>query len=333
MRRALLTATRLGAVAVAVMGFLSCGGAHTADAVRIGGKRLASPTISRWANEIARGATFRGVLPQLPDAREQATALLIEYRWLAGETSDRGIAISDVEAQRALRRREEGAIGGTMGYRAMLKQLGEPEGDALQAVRAELEAERLRETIVDGAEEPTASEIAAYYRNHLMAFRIPEERIFNLAERIDGPAELASAERALIEGHPVVAHAPYEAEFGESLSRDLVRKSVGDKKVAVKTIFSTRVGAIGGPVKFYGHHAVFRVTRIIPGYIKPLKLVRDQIAKQLRKTALAHEHNAFLDAWRAKWTARTECAAGYVVPGCREYDGSHEEEEDPFSLE
>jgi hypothetical protein len=332
MSRARVRFTRLGAAVAAAVIFQACGDAHTSAVVSVGGEAIPRATIGRWADEIARGATFRGVLPQLPNARAQATALLIEYRWLAGEAHNRGMAINDAEARSALRTREEGSVGGSSGYRAMLKQLGEPEGDALLAIRAELTAERLTKKIFDGTPESTASEVAVYYHGHLAEFRVPEERVFNLAERIDGTAELASAERALIAGHPVAAHTPYEAEFGESLSRDLVRKSIGDKKVAVETIFSTPVGMIGGPVKFYGHHAVFRVTRIIPSYLKPLKRVRNQIAKRLRKTTLAREHTAFLDAWRAKWTAKTKCAPGYVVPGCTEYDGPHEEE-DPFTLD
>ena len=327
-----LRSSGLGVVLVAAVALQACGGGHGNEVVSVDGGQISRANIERWGNEVARGATYRGILPQLPDARAQATALLIAYRWLGGEAADRGIAISDSEVRRVLRQREEGAVGGSSGYQAMLKQIGEPEGDALVAVRAELAAEKLEKKIIDVKAEPTASEVDTYYRDHLAMFKVPEERVFNLAERIDGAGELASAKRALMEGHLMAAHAPYEVEFNESLSQDLVEKSVGDKKVAVKAIFSTPVGMFAGPVKFYGHRAVFRVTRIIPGYIKPLRGVRGQIAKQLRNVELAHEHAAFLDAWRAKWTSKTECAAGYVVPGCKEYHGRHEEE-DPFSLE
>jgi hypothetical protein len=317
------------AVAVALLG---CGGSHSGGPVSVGGERISRATIDRWGGEITRGATYRGILPQLPDERAQATALLIEYRWLAGEASDRGIAVTEGEVERALRQREEGAVGGPSGYQAMLEEAGETEGDARVALRAELAAERLGRRIIEGTAEPATSEVETYYRSHLATFKVPEERVFNLAERIDGPAEMVSAKRALTEGHRVAAHTPYEAEFNLSLPRDVVEHSVGDKEVAVRAIFSTPVGSFAGPVKFYGHRAVFKVKRIVPGYIKPLRAVRSQIVKQLRKAALAHAHAAFLDAWRAKWSAETECSAGYVVPGCKEYHGPHEEE-DPFSLQ
>jgi hypothetical protein len=324
----------IGFAFVAALAALSigCGQSHRQAPIVVGEQKLSRTTVVGIADAIERGSTFVWLSPELPTPTEQASALLIRYNWLIGEAADQGVSVSDETASGRLHAREAAYTGGQDVYQAMLRQTGETQAQAQLAVSAEISAERLRQKILRSVPRPGRAAILSYYRSHLSRYRVPGERFFNLAERIDGPAELASARRAMAEGHKIRG-APYEAEFNESLSQDLVAKSVGDKKVVVKAIFSTPPGVVAGPFKFFGHKAIFKVDRVVAGYLKPLSQVSGQIAARLRTEAVARARAKFADGWRSKWTARTECASGYVVPGCREYRGRQVPEEDPLSPE
>jgi hypothetical protein len=71
-----------------------------------------------------------------------------------------------------------------------------------------------------------------------------------------------------------------------------------------------------------GDHSLFEVTRIFPVHYQPLAEVSASIASRLEQQRQHVALASFATAWRAKWTARTSCAAGYVAPTCRQYRGS-----------
>jgi hypothetical protein len=315
----------------------ACGQSDSASPITVSGQRISRATVTGFAGAIRQGAAFALLSPELSGYTQQASALLIRYHWLIGEARDQGLGVSGAEATHALSARAAASLGGATVYRATLGETGETEAQAQLALAAEVSAQRLRQKIVESVPRPTGAQIQSYYRSHLARFRVPEERLFSLAERIDGPAELASARRAMVEGHVAAGH-HYEAEFHELLPRSLVGKPVlsdpdVDRQVVTNAIFSTPLGVVGGPLRYYGEKAIFKVTRIIPGYVKPLSAVSAQIAKQLRGEALASARKSFVERWRSKWTAKTQCASGYVVDGCREYHGRHVSEEDPLSPE
>jgi PPIC-type PPIASE domain len=329
-----LVKTFLGVLMTVGLGstLLACGQSHSANPITVGDQRLSRSEVAGFASAIKGGSTFAWASPELSTYTEQASALLIRYHWLTGEAADQGLAVTDQAASRALDAEEAASLGGEAVYRTTLGQTGETLVQARLVLAAELSAQRLRQKIVRSTPQPTRAQVQFYYRSHLQHFRVQEERFFDLAERIDGPAELAGAKRAFANGYATPG-TPYEVEFGISLSSDLVTKLDGDREAAVRAIFSTRPGVIIGPMPYYGKKAIFKVTRIVPGYQRPFSQVRGQIARKLRSEALLRARTKFIAGWRSKWTSQTECASGYVIYGCMEYHGRHVSEGDPLSPE
>jgi hypothetical protein len=312
---------------------LGCGQSRSGNPIVVGDQQLPRATVAGFAVALERGSTFPWLSPELSTPTRQASALLIRYRWLIGEGADEGVAVSSGAATRALQAKAATSLGGKETFQATLRQTGETEAQAQLVVAAEISAQRLLRRILRSVPRPSRGEVVGYYRSHRARFSVAEERFFDIAERIDGPVELASAKRTLVEEHSVRG-VSYEAEFHESLSRDLIPKLQGDRGAFVRAIFSTRPGVVSGPYKYFGQKAIFKMDRIVPGYVRPLSAVRGQIATRLHDEAIARARAKFVKAWRSKWTARTECTAGYVVPGCKEFHGPlAAEEQDPLSPE
>ncbi|HEX4437185.1 MAG TPA: peptidyl-prolyl cis-trans isomerase [Solirubrobacteraceae bacterium] len=335
--RTLVKASSVTLLAGLVIALSACGQSHKDDPITVRDQSISRAAVTGFAHAIKGGSTFPWLSPELPNDTEQASALLIRYHWLVGEATDEGLTVTAQDTNRALRERASASLGGEAVYRATLGETGETQAQAQLALVAEISAQRLQQKIIRSTPQPTPAEIQAYYQSHTSRFRVPEERIFNLAERIDGPTELASAKDAMNLGHSLSGQS-YEAEFNESLSSSLVAKPIEsspdvDRQVVVNAIFSKPIGVVAGPFPYYGKRAIFKVIRIVPAYERPLAKVTAQIAKQLRSEALSKARTKFVEGWRAKWTARTECASGYVVEGCEEYHGRYLPEDDPLSPE
>ena len=100
-----------------------------------------------------------------------------------------------------------------------------------------------------------------------------------------------------------------------------------------RAIYSARLHALTGPVKINDDFYFFRVRKIVPGRYRPLSSVQAMIRLKGQTASQHRTLAAFVKAWRARWTAKTDCRAGYVVPKCRQYVPSPASpRENPYTL-
>lgn len=314
---------------------LGCGKSESGGPIVVGREAVSRETVGSFAVAIEQGSTLPWLSSELGTPLREASALLIRYHWLIGEAADLGVPVDAATATRALRERGISYPGGESSYEAGLRETGETQAIARLAVAAEIAASRLRQKALKAIPSPQDGAVESYYRHHLARYRVPEERVYDFAERIDGPQEIAGAERAIATNRDVKQPtAPFEAEMNVSMFRGEASESRDrDEKATVEEIFSTRPGILVGPFKFRGHEALFKITRIIRAYVKPLSQVRAGIEALLLRRATARRAARFVADWRAKWTRRTTCAVRYLVPGCRGYRGPEVVEEHPLSPE
>jgi len=244
---------------------------------------------------------------------QRALDFLIVAQWTTQQAEAEHLAPSAAEVKRQVAANE--ASGATA--------ISEPQGGGVHPGAEDMQIEAtavLASAKIRGALAATVhvtpGEIADYYRRHRPAFLIPERRYFDL-DNLHSQAAAIGVKREVESGKDFATM---------SLHEELTHVSGSTPPRAIeRAIFAARPHVLGGPVLLseFDDHSIFEVTRIIPAVYQTLAQVQGAIAAQLtgerRQRALA----AFIASWRARWVARTNCRAGYLVPPCRQYAGSH----------
>jgi foldase protein PrsA len=339
------------AVVAVACALLACGGGGPREAVviRVGDAGIKNATIAHWMSVMAPQHVLpipphyaacisqqRKVKPQSSSAdvqqtcrreyqavRQQALSFLISSRWLTGEAAEQGVGVSAREIDQRLQQKER-SFPSKSEFEESLKAIAHTVDDVRLELGAELAGERLRRRLIDDEPKPSPSEIAAEYRRHIRGFHIPERRYFDIAENFHSAAAARRQMR--------------EAEAGKhlaSLQETLPRKSFsdynGEKRIIYEAIFKARLHVVTGPIRLNHFYFLIRVTRIVPAHVESLAQVSGEIEKKLNDERRRRSLAAFVAAWRKKWTARTDCDAGYVVQKCRTYAGPKTLEE-PLAL-
>jgi foldase protein PrsA len=277
---------------------------------------------------------------------QTAVSAAIHNRWLSGEARELGISVSPSSVQRELAEGRK-SFKSEAEFKAYLKGAHETLADA----SAELKINKLADAIfkkIKAKEHPASSaEVAAFYNAHRKRFSVPvgrEVRIFRTTTK-------ASAERSLQQikqGKSFAQVAKELSAIGQPIGasegevKDLL-PGVFEEKPLNDAIFNSKPHRLYGPMEVTAGHPtiapetnsgffVWEVLRSVPGRQTPLGQVRNAIAEELTKSNKEKTLSGFIAAFRAKWSARTDCKAGYVVLNCRQYRKVPGEVEDPFTL-
>jgi parvulin-like peptidyl-prolyl isomerase len=91
-----------------------------------------------------------------------------------------------------------------------------------------------------------------------------------------------------------------------------------------RAIFAATPGVLTGPIGTSYGYFVFDVVKIRFEHEQPLREVQASIQRQLARPLQERALAGFIKQWRAKWTARTDCSPGDVVPECRQFKPSQD---------
>jgi len=84
-------------------------------------------------------------------------------------------------------------------------------------------------------------------------------------------------------------------------------------------IFAAPLNKLLGPVQTPFGFYVFEVTKVTPATQQPLSKVSAAIKQQLISTNQQAALTKFIAAFTKRWTAQTNCRAGFVVMDCKSY--------------
>ena len=128
------------------------------------------------------------------------------------------------------------------------------------------------------------------------------------------------------------AHQPYFSKHGLVLD---YQPGLYSETPLDHAIFAAKPNVLSGPVGISLGYYVFEVKRTLPPHQKTLAQVQATIRQELPKILYKQVLVEFIKGWRQRWTARTDCRAGYVVTHCRQYRppiGVRPPNEDPYTL-
>jgi foldase protein PrsA len=298
--------------------------AHKAQAFGLAGK---SPAVVRTA--------CRRLYEEL---LRRAMNLMIRTRWIAGEAREDGLKANEQALRKEVEvgMKQEAKVGETPSVTGRSFQ------DELYLQRFDLLAFMLFDRVKEETPKATPGRIAAYYAQHKQSFALPERRDLHLirtdsqasAKRVLGELRAGKSFKALAK--EVLTRQPPRAEEGSVLG---LSYDIYEEPHLSNAIFKAPLHVLKGPVKLDASNApknafgyyIFEVLRVHPPEQRPLSAVKAAIAQNLPEIL----HNQTLKAWianfRKKWTARTDCRAGFLVEDCSRYRG-HQPYRDPYTF-
>jgi foldase protein PrsA len=326
-----LLARRIAIAAAALLmvgGVAGCGGSTpSAVVVRVGDALIDRAAVDHWARAITRGSSAGVSSTGVRfTPREQALDFLISSDWLIGEAAEQRLAVSDRAIEHALEERIGSSPSGNADFQKELSFTGQTVSDVRLEAKTALAAAMLRETLSKRVPKVTRSAVADFYRRQRLLFR-RDRRVVDLIEGIESPDAAIALGREIGAGSRFTTRA-----VRETVPRPpLIEAERRENRKLVRAIFATRLGKIGDPVSYDTRWVLLVVRAEIPGSTKRFAEVETEIARYLSERRRHAIIAKFLEAYRAEWTARTSCRAGFVVQKCSQYRGPAMPEGNPLA--
>jgi foldase protein PrsA len=258
---------------------------------------------------------------QYKSLQQEVLGFLISAEWVIGEASHLGVKLTDKEVNKQFAQIKTQQFPKAAEFEKFLASSGQTVSDLLLRVKLNLLSSKIQQKIAKGKTNISEAQIEKYYNENKQRF---------------GTAEKRNVEIILTKTEAQAKKAKQEVESGKSFSS--VAKSVsidptskakgglltgvvkGEEEAALDAaIFSAKANALSGPVKTSFGYYIFEVKGITAGSQQTLAQSKASIKQQLTATDQQTALTKFVKEFKSKWTAKTECRAGYVVMDCKGY--------------
>ena len=258
---------------------------------------------------------------QYKSLQQEVLGFLISSSWVLGEAGSLGVKVSDKEVKKRFEQIRNQQFPKSAEFEKFLANSGQSVSDLLLRVKLNLISSKIQQKIAKQKAKVTQSEIEKYYHENQQRFSVPEKRDLELIlTKTEGAAKKAKAE---------VESGKSFASVAKSSSIDPTSKANGgqlpgvvkgqEEKSLDQAVFSAKKNVLSGPVKTAFGYYIFRVKNTTAGSQQTLQQARATIKAQLTATQQQSALTNFVKRFKAKWTAKTECRAGFVVMDCKQY--------------
>jgi hypothetical protein len=265
---------------------------------------------------------------QYQAVEQRALDHLITMAWLTADATDRGVGASREAVARRLEQEKRSFPEGTSEFAQSLTAIGRTASDEEREVEAQIAFTNLRNLLERHEHRPSPREIVSYYRRNISRFKTPERRYFYIVENLKSEAGARKLIRDIRRGTSLA-----EMSLHEWLPRTDFARVRPLKRIIYEAIFAAKPHTLAEPVTINKLHFVFEVTRVKAARLTTLQQARARIAAKLTRERRQHALIVFFESWRQRWTARTDCAPGYVVDQCKQYRGPRRPDQSLATLE
>jgi foldase protein PrsA len=252
----------------------------------------------------------------------EVLGFLVSAQWVIGQAEEMKVSVSNKEVEKRFAEVKKQEFPKESEYKKFLEGSRETVSDLLLRFKLELLSKKIEEKVTKEAKKaPSKAEIAKYFHEHESTYGTPETRNLNIVlVKTEAQANSAKSE---IEGGKSFA------SVAKAVSIETVSKSKGgvlegvekgqEEKALSQAVFSASMNKLTGPIKTPFGYYVFEVTKVTKATQKPLKSVEAEIKQAISSEKETKSLDKFDKEFKKRWTARTECRAGYVVEDCKSY--------------
>lgn len=258
---------------------------------------------------------------QYKSLQQEVLGFLISSSWVLGEASSLGVKVSDKEVKKQFEKIKSQQFPKAAEFEKFLKTSGQTVSDLLLRVKLNLLSSKIQQKIVKEKSKVTKKQIETYYKNNPKRFGVPEKRdLLIILTKTEAQAKQAKKEIESGKSFESVAKRVSIDPTSKSNGGKLPGVVKGQEEKSLDTaVFSAQKGVLTGPVKTPFGYYIFEVQKVTPGTQQTLKQSEASIKAQLTATQQQSALSKFVKEFKKKWTAKTECRAGYVVADCKSY--------------
>jgi foldase protein PrsA len=258
---------------------------------------------------------------QYKTLQQEVLGFLISSTWVLGEASSLGVKVTDKEVKKQFEKIKSQQFPKAAEFQKFLKTSGQTVSDLLLRVKLNLLSSKIQQKIVKEKSKVTHAQIEKYYKNNPKRFGVAEKRnLLIILTKTEAQAKKAKQE--------IESGKSFES-VAKRVSIDPTSKSNGGKlpgvvkgqeeKALDAAVFSAKKGVLTGPIKTPFGYYIFEVQTIMPGSQQTLKQAEASIKSQLTATQQQAALSKFVKDFKKKWTAKTDCRAGFMVADCKGY--------------
>lgn len=313
---------RILPVVALVLALAGCGAGGTTIAVdggsgkdvviHVAGNSITPAGIDHWMKVAAAADPASAHKERL--LRSEAAGFLISADWLLDEASSLGVSVSDAEVKSVFNKAHPKS-GELQKY---LSGSHQTVSDALLRTKLELLTAKIKQKVLTDKQPGL---IEKYYKENISQFSAGETRNV-LMIQTNTEAQAKEAKAAIQSGQS------FQSVAGR-FSIEPEAKSNGGLLTAVtngyfvepvgKAVEDAKKGVLTGPIGGGGLYWLFKVLSTTGGTRQTLKQAEPKIKQQIAATSQESTSEEFAAEFKKKWTAKTDCHAGYVVADCRQY--------------
>jgi hypothetical protein len=285
---------------------------------------------------LSTGALKARCEAQYASLQRQALGELISARWLLGESAEEGRPANATVARAQFERVKRKFYPKPAEFARFLASSHKTVPGLLAEFEVSEATANIRQHINSRVDPISKTMIADYYDSHRRSYSIPQQRNVKIIRTLT-EGEALQVKQKIESGQSfadAVSHSHLEQPIFSSkgLTTGLVPGFYKEKPLN-DAIFAARPDVLSGPVKISLGYYVFEVKSVLPPRQRALAEVESTIRQQLAALGKQQTMTRFVRVWRAKWTARTDCSPGYVVPKCSQFKGRNPTPESPDALD
>jgi foldase protein PrsA len=262
--------------------------------------------------------------PAYLQLKNQAISDALDVVWIEGEAKDRGIEVSDREVAQQLDQIKKQNFRSEAQFQQFLARSGFSQQDVDTRVRLQILSQKIQQQVGKKIPKVTSTDISDYYDAAREQFQTPEQR--NLRLVLNKDKSKVDAAKAALESDS--SDAAWK-KIAKKYSTDVASKQNGGERTGItpgllegaldKAVFDAGAGQLVGPLKTPLGYYVFEVTKVTPPSTTPLSKAQGQIRQTLSGQVQQNYFSSFIEDYRAKWTAETVCAKGFLIDRCENF--------------
>ncbi len=258
---------------------------------------------------------------QYKTLQQEVLGFLISSTWVLGEANSLGVKVTDKEVKKQFEKIKSQQFPKAAEFEKFLKTSGQTVSDLLLRVKLNLLSSKIQQKIVKEKSKVSPAEIEKYYKNNPKRFGVAEKRnLLIILTKTEADAKKAKQEIESGKSFESVAKRVSIDPTSKSNGGKLPGVVKGQEEKSLDTaVFSAKKGVLTGPVKTPFGYYIFEVQTVTPGSQQTLKQAEGSIKSQLTATRQQTALSKFVKEFKKKWTAKTDCRAGYMVADCKGY--------------
>jgi foldase protein PrsA len=258
---------------------------------------------------------------QYKTLKTEVLGFLISLNWVFGEANSLGVKVSDAEVRKQFIKIRTSQFPATGEFEKFLSSSGQTVSDLLLRVKQNIVSQKIQAKILKEHGKVTEAEVQKYYNNNKSKYGTPEKRkVEIILTKTEAAAKSAKKEVESGKSFASVAKAVSIDPTSKAKGGLLPEVIKGQEEAALDSaVFSAKANALSGPVKTPFGYYVFEVLGSTAGSQQSFAKAKSAIKQQLASTAQQTAFTKFVKEFKAKWKAKTECRAEFVVEDCKQY--------------